>query len=56
MNALIVDNIILLKDETTGDYYSPSIVDNQFFLRYLDVFEKIKVVTKVFPLERTIIS
>ena len=52
MKALIVDNIILYKDSLSCDYYSPSIVDNLFFSRYLDVFEEIKVIAKVFPLEK----
>lgn len=47
MKALIVDNVILYKNE--GDYYAPTIYDNKFFDRYLSVFSEIRIVAKVFP-------
>lgn len=45
MKLLLVDNIHI-KKTTAGEYYTPSIYDDNFFERYLKVFDTIKVVCK----------
>lgn len=47
MKALVIDNIIFYKNLKTGEYYSPGIYSDQFFKRYLKVFDKIKIVAKI---------
>lgn len=46
MKVIVVDNIHLYKDEC-GNYYAPSIYSYDFFLRYLKVFDSVKVIAKV---------
>lgn len=46
LKLLLVDNIHLYKTPN-GIYYTPSIYNYEFFQRYLNVFDKLKLVSKV---------
>lgn len=46
MKILLVDNVHIFKDEN-GNYFSPSIYDEEFFQRYLNVFDDLRMVAKV---------
>ncbi len=46
MKVLVVDNVLLYKDEN-GTYYSPSIYDDNFFKRFTDVYSETYFCAKV---------
>ena len=46
MKVLVVDNVHLIKDEE-GEFYSPSIYSYNFFHRYLEVFDEVRIVGKL---------
>lgn len=47
LKLLVVDNVHLYKNKH-GEYFSPSIYDDDFFNRYADVFEEIHFCAKIF--------
>jgi glycosyltransferase involved in cell wall biosynthesis len=48
--VLVVDNAYLYKD-ISGNYYSDIIYNRDFFTRYTSVFEKVKFVAKIIPID-----
>jgi glycosyltransferase involved in cell wall biosynthesis len=50
MKLLLVDNAYLLKDKI-GNYYSNGIYNNEFFMRYLKVFDELIFVCKVIQVD-----
>lgn len=50
MKLLVVDNIHLIRSPS-GKYYSKVIYDNEFWQRYLNVFDRVRIVGKVKQVE-----
>lgn len=55
MKLLLVDNVHIYKTGD-GEYYSPTIYNNEFFKRYLNVFSEVRLVCKVKHVNKTYVS